>query len=295
MVMSVSVLLTVAKTAAAQSQMPASIVAPDWLQSTPGAPLASQGPDQETPPQANGGSGGSASDPGGGCGWAEEYGTPAHLACEDILKHLVKTYGIHWEAPTDPAIRLYDFSNRALRRWKLADAKALQAALDAWSKALGGIDTAKRELELETLIFKLRGQGYMLIPGDLGEYIDEWDEIDLAGPAIQAVDFAHELAHRWERHHPDTVLGKVPTLRTLRFTLAFYTDYDSHTDRWTSDGGGWTDIARGSEGRYGGARPVEDFAETASHVVMQTKTSQQYRGSARYQFMVSLMLGLKQP
>ena len=132
-----------------------------------------------------------------GCGWDREFGTPAQTDCEAILNQLQDTYGIRWEAPTDPAIRLYDFNNRALRRWKLTDAQALKDALDAWTRALGGVDAARRQLGLETLMFKLRGQRYMLVPGDLAEYIDEWNEIDLGGPAIQSVDFAHELAHRW--------------------------------------------------------------------------------------------------
>lgn len=189
-----------------------------------------------------------------GCGWDKEFGTQAQTDCEDILNQLKDTYGIQWEAPTDPAIKMYDFNNRALRRWKLADAQALKDALDAWNRVLGGVDAAKRQLGLETLTFKLRGQRYMLRPGDLAEYIDEWNEIDLSGPAIQAVDFAHELAHRWERHHDD-IFGQFPTYRTLAFTRKFFKGYNSKTDTWTSDGGGWTAIARGTEGHYNGARP----------------------------------------
>jgi hypothetical protein len=243
--------------------------------------VAAQGP---TPAQSNGNI--------GGCGWDKEFGTQAQTECENLLNQLKDTYGIQWEAPADPSIRLYDFSNRGLRRWKLADAQALKDALDAWGRALGGVDAARRQLGLETLTFKLRGQRYMLKPGDLAEYIDEWNEIDLGGPAIQAVDFAHELAHRWERHHGKDIFGQFPTYRTLEFAGKFFKGYDSKTDTWTSDGGGWTGIARGTEGRYNGARPEEDFAETASHVVMQTGIAQQYRNSERYQFMVSLMPGL---
>jgi hypothetical protein len=227
-----------------------------------------------------------------GCGWDREFGTQAQTDCEAILNQLKATYGISWEAPTDPSIRLYDFNNRALRRWKLADARALKDALDAWARALGGVDAAKRQLGLETLMFKLRGQRYMLVPGDLAEYIDEWNEIDLGGPAIRAVDFAHELAHRWERHTYNSFYGQFPTYRTLQFMNKFFKSYDSKTGIGTSDGGGWTNIARGTEGRYGGARPEEDFAETASHIVMQSQIAQQYRNSERYQFMVSLMPGL---
>jgi hypothetical protein len=228
----------------------------------------------------------------GGCGWDQEFGTPAQTECEAILNQLKAAYGIRWEAPTDPAIKMYDFNNRALRRWKLADAQALKDALDAWNRALGGSDAARRQLGLETLTFKLRGQRYMLKPGDLAEYIDEWNEIDLGGPAILAVDFAHELAHRWERHHPNDIFGQFPTYRTLLFTQKFFKGHDSKTGAWTPDGGGWTGIARGTEGHYGGARPEEDFAETASHVVMQTAIARQYQNSERYQFMVSLMPGL---
>ncbi len=228
-----------------------------------------------------------------GCGWDKEFGTQAQTDCAAILNQLKDTYGIQWEAPTDPSIRLYDFNNRALRRWKLADALALKEALDAWARALGGVDAAKRQLGLETLMFKLRGQRYMLIPGDLAEYIDVWNEIDLGGPAIQAVDFAHELAHRWERHQPNnSIYGQFPTYRTLLFTKKFYQGYDSKSDAWLPDGGGWTHIARGTEGRYNGVRPEEDFAETASHLVMQTTIAQQYKNSERYRFMVSLMPGL---
>jgi hypothetical protein len=227
-----------------------------------------------------------------GCGWDQEFGTQAQTDCAAILNQLKATYGIRWEAPTDPTIKLYDFNNRALRRWKLTDANALKDALDAWTGALGGVDAAKRQLGLETLMFKLRGQRYMLRPGDLAEYIDEWNEIDLGGPAIQAVDFAHELAHRWERHTYNNFYGQFPTYRTLLFMQKFFKGGDSKTGRWTSDGGGWTNIARGTEGRYNGVRPEEDFAETASHLVMQTKIAQQYKNSERYQFMVSLMPGL---
>ena len=234
-------------------------------------------------------------DGAGACGFDNEFGTQAQADCGNILDALKQTYAISWEAPTDPAIRLYDFSNRGLRRWKLADAQALRDALDAWSQALGGVDAAKPQLGLENLTFKLRGQRYMLIPGDLGEYIDAWNEIDLGSLSIQAVDFAHELAHRWERHHGDAIYGQMPTYRTLQFMLKFYKGYDSKTDIWTSDDGGWTDIARGTEGHYNGARPEEDFAETASHVVMQTQIVQQYKNSERYQLMVSLMPGLQHP
>ena len=237
----------------------------------------------------------SASNTSGGCGWDQEFGTPAQTECDAILLSLKDTYRIHWDAPTDPAIKLYDFKNHGLRRWRLADAQALKAALDAWSKALGGAETAKRELGLATLTFKLRGKNYMLLPGDLGEYIDEWNEIDLGSLSIQAVDFAHELAHRWERHHGDDIFGQAPTLRTQQFILKFYKGHDAQSDTWTPDGGGWTDIARGTEGHYHGARPEEDFAETASHLVMQTAIAQQYKNSARYQFMVSLLPGLQQP
>ncbi len=228
-----------------------------------------------------------------GCGWDKEFGTPAQTECENLLNQLKRTYGVQWEAPTDPAIKTYDFGNRALRRWKLADAQALKDALDGWNKALGGVEAARRQLGLGTLTFKLRGQRYMLKPGDLAEYIDEWSEIDLGGPAIQAVDFAHELAHRWERHHGNEIFGQFPTYRTLEFTGKFFKGYDAKTDTWATDGGGWTEIARGTEGHYNGARPEEDFAETASHVVMQTGIAQQYKNSERYQFMVSLMPGLK--
>jgi len=228
------------------------------------------------------------------CGFDNEFGTPAQTDCGNILDALQQTYSIHWEAPTDPAITMYDFDNGGLRRWRLVDAQALKDALDAWSRALGGPDQARRQLGLDTLVFKLRGQRYMLIPGDLGEYIDAWNEIDLGSQSIQAVDFAHELAHRWERHRGDRIFGQAPSYRTLRFTLRFYAGYDSATDIWTSDGGGWTHIARGSEGHYNGARPEEDFAETASHLVMQTGIAQQYQHSDRFQFMLSLMPGLQQ-
>ena len=229
----------------------------------------------------------------GGCGWDKEWGTQAQADCETILRQLNVTYSIHWEAPTDPAIKLYDFKNHGLRRWLLADAQALKAALDGWSKALGGVEAAKRELGLATLTFKLRGKNFMLLPGDLGEYIDEWNEIDLGSLSIQAVDFAHELAHRWERHHANDIYGQAPAFRTLQFILKFYKGHDAQADTWTPDGGGWTDIARGTEGHYHGARPEEDFAETASHLVMQTAIAQQYKNSARYQFMVALMPGLQ--
>jgi hypothetical protein len=227
------------------------------------------------------------------CGFDREFGTQAQADCGDILDALKKTYGISWDAPADPAIRLYDFGHGGLRRWRLADAQALKDALDAWSRALGGVDEARRQLGLNNLMFKLRGQKYMLIPGDLGEYIDAWDEIDMGGTYIQAVDFAHELAHRWERHG-DSILGQVPSYRTLRFTLKFYAGYASTTDTWAADGSGWTRIARGKDGHYSGARPEEDFAETASHVVMQTQIAQQYQDSERYRFMIALMPGLQQ-
>jgi hypothetical protein len=227
-----------------------------------------------------------------GCGWEQEFGTQAQTDCEAILNQLKATYGISWEAPTDPAIRLYDFNNRALRRWKIRDAQALKDALDAWARALGGVDAAKRQLGLETLTFKLRGQNYMLRPGDLAEYIDAWDEIDVGSLAIQAVDIAHELAHRWERHHETNFNGQFPTFRTLQFKQKFFKGYDSKADAWIPDGGGWTEIARGTTGHYNGAHPEEDFAETASHVVMRTEIAQRYKNSDRYQFMVSLMPGL---
>ncbi len=226
------------------------------------------------------------------CGFDKEFGTPTQAECGRILDALAQTYGIRWDAPTDPAIRMYGFDNGGLRRWKLADAQALKDALDAWSRALGGVDKARRQLGLDTLVFKLRGQAYMLIPGDLGEYIDAWNEIDLGSQSIQAGDFAHELAHRWERHRGGRIFGQAPSFRTLRFTQKFYAGYDSATDTWTADGG-WTGIARGSEGHYNGTRPEEDFAETASHVVMQTGLAQQYQNSERYQFMLSLMPGLQ--
>jgi hypothetical protein len=229
----------------------------------------------------------------GGCGWDQEFGTAAQTECEALLSQLQSTYGIHWDAPTDPAIRLYDFNNRGLRRWKLAEAQALRDALAAWSKALGGVSIARRELGLDELTFKLRGSRYMLRPGNLGEYIDEWNEIDLAGQALQAIDFAHELAHRWERHRGDQHFGQPPNNRTLWFALKFFKTYDAATDTWTADGQGWTHIARGTTGRYNGACPREDFAETTSHVVMQTETAQQYRNSDRYQFMLALMPGLR--
>jgi len=233
-----------------------------------------------------------AVDSTGGCGWDQEYGTAAQTECEALLAQLKNTYGIRWEAPLDPAIRLYDFNNRGLRRWKLAEAQALRDALNAWSKALGGVSVARRDLGLDGLMFKLRGQRFMLRPGNLGEYIDEWNEIDLAGASLSALDFAHELAHRWERHRGDRPFGQPPNNRTLWFALKFFRTYDAATDTWTADGNAWTDIARGREGRYNGPCPREDFAETASHMVMQTATAQQYRSSDRYQFMLALMPGL---
>lgn len=228
----------------------------------------------------------------GGCGWDQEFGTAAQTDCEALLAQLKSTYGIRWEAPIDPAVRLYDFANRGLRRWKLAEAQALRDALAAWSKALGGVSVARRDLGLDGLMFKLRGQRFMLRPGNLGEYIDEWNEIDLAGASLRAIDFAHELAHRWERHRGDRPFGRPPNNRTLWFAVKFFKTYDAATDTWTADGGGWTDIARGREGRYNGPCPREDFAETASHMVMQTATAQQSRSSDRYQFMLALMPGL---
>jgi hypothetical protein len=234
-----------------------------------------------------------AADSVGGCGWDQEFGTAAQAECEALLSQLQSTYGIHWDAPTDPAIRLYDFNNRGLRRWKLAEAQALRDALAAWSKALGGISAARRDLGLNGLLFKLRGSRYMLRPGNLGEYIDEWNEIDLAGGSLRAIDFAHELAHRWERHRGDRPFGQPPNNRTLWFAVKFFKTYDAATDMWSADGNGWTHIARGTEGRYNGPCPREDFAETASQVVMQTEIAQHYRSSDRYQFMLALMPGLQ--
>ena len=49
-----------------------------------------------------------------------------------------------------------------------------------------------------------------------------------------------------------------------------------------------------TEGRYNGLCPRENFAETGSHIVMQTATAQQYRSSDRYQFMRALLPGLNQ-
>ena len=227
------------------------------------------------------------------CGFEKEFGTQAQADCGKILDGLKRAYGISWDAPTDPAIKMYDFGNGGLRRWRLADAQTLKDALDAWSRALGGADQARRQLGLDTLVFKLRGQRYMFTPGALGQYIDAWNEIDLGSQSIRAVDFAHELAHRWEKHRDDKVFGVFPTYRTLSFATRFFKGYDATTGAWTSDGGGWTGVARGSEGHYGGALPEEDFAETASHVVMQTGLAQQYRDSERYRFMVSLMPGLQ--
>ena len=122
---------------------------------------------------------------------------------------------------------------------------------------------------------------------------DEWNEIDLAGGSLRAIDFAHELAHRWERHRGDQHFGQPPHNRTLWFAVKFFKSYDATTDTWTADGNGWTHIARGTEGRYNGPCPREDFAETASHIVMQTEIAQQSRSSERYQFMRVLMPGLK--
>jgi len=229
----------------------------------------------------------------GGCGWDQEFGTAAQAECEALLAQLQSTYGIRWDAPTDPAIRLYDFNNRGLRRWKLAEAQALRDALAAWSKALGGVSIARHDLDLNGLMFKLRGQRFMLRPGNTAEYIDEWNEIDLAGASLRAIDFAHELAHRWERHSGNRAFGQPPNNRTLWFAVKFFKSYDAATDTWTADGNGWTHIARGTEGRYNGPCPREDFAETASHMVMQTAVAEQYRSSDRYQFMLVLMPGLK--
>ena len=227
------------------------------------------------------------------CGFDKEYGSPAHNACGQILDGLKQLYHISWDSPADSAILTYDFDHGGLRRWRLADTQALKDALDAWSRALGGVDLARRQLGLDTLVFKLRGQRYMFTPGALGQYIDAWNESDLGSQSIRAIDFAHELAHRWERHRGDKIFGVFPTYRTLSFATRFFRGYDAATRIWTSDGGGWTDIARGTDGHYGGALPEEDFAETASHVVMQTSIAQQYRGSERYRFMVSLMAGLQ--
>jgi RHS repeat-associated protein len=200
----------------------------------------------------------SLADPSGHCGWDKEYGTQAQTDCETILQSLHDTYGISWEYPTDPAIKLYDKDNRFLRRWKLSDAQALQSALDAWSSALGGADAVKRQLNSGNLTFELHGAGGMDLPGAKGEYHYSDNEIWLSSISIEAIDFAHEIAHGWEGHHgwiyPDghkehSWIGKFPTYRTLWFALKFYQGYDSNADTWTSDGGGWTDIARGQEGR----------------------------------------------
>ena len=74
--------------------------------------------------------------------------------------------------------------------------------------------------------------------------------------------------------------------------MKFFKTYDAATDTWTADGGGWTDIARGTEGRYNGPCPREDFAETASHMVLRTDVAGQYHASDRYQFMLALLPGL---
>jgi RHS repeat-associated protein len=241
-------------------------------------------------------------DPSGHCGWDKEYGTQAQADCENILQYLNDTYGISWEYPTDPAIKHYDFNNEGLRRWRLSEAQALKDTLDAWSDALGGAGAVKRQLNSGNLTFELHGARYMDQPGAKGEYHHSDNEIWLSSTSIEAVDFAHELAHRWERHHgwiyPDghvelAVFGQFPTYRTLWFTLKFYRGYDSKTDTWTSDGGGWTNIAKGKEGRYGGALPWEDFAETASHVVMQTPVASENINTERYRFMIALMPGLQ--
>ena len=55
-----------------------------------------------------------AADSVGGCGWDQEFGTAAQIDCEALLTQLKNTYGIRWEAPIDPAVRLYDFNNRGL-------------------------------------------------------------------------------------------------------------------------------------------------------------------------------------
>ncbi len=57
---------------------------------------------------------------------------------------------------------------------------------------------------------------------------------------------------------------------------------------WKQDRNAWTDYAR--EGN-----PMEDFAETAAHMIAGTSIARENTGSGRYKFMLDLLPGFGNP